>query len=122
MILPFMSLERVSGSAFAFDVRQLIINTASQLTRLIRTPVKRLFLHDTSSSALGSFTFYQNASSHSYGRRKYRILDVDFTRGRYSRGVKTYSCLSVSERGRYCRGSAILQKDFALGNQTESLK
>lgn len=31
--------------------------------------------------------------------RKYGISDVDFTRGRFSRSVKAYSCLRAKRRG-----------------------
>lgn len=76
-------------------------NSQVQLTRLICVPVKRLYLCDTSSLAL-AFEVSRLIGVHRHScarydeRRKYEISDVDFTRGRLSRSVKTYSCLPSS--------------------------
>lgn len=84
---------------------------------LIRTPVKRLFLRDTSSSALalGASCPYRNASPFMHLiERAQEIWNFRcrFSRGRFSRGVKTYSCLRVSERSTHWSGAGGVARFF----------
>lgn len=104
---------------------------ASPLIWLIRTSIKCLFLRDTSSSALalGVSRPYRNASP--FTRLIERAQEIWNFRCRFYTRQILSRCQNLfmltrkraEHRLEWCwRGSAILQKDFALGNQTESLK
>lgn len=126
-----MSLGRLSARSARVRVWHSPVNhqLASQLTRLIRAPVKRLFLRDTSSSALALGVSRPTGTRRSIhapdrtgaGNMEFQMSILHAADSvAVSKPIHAYA--NGTDWGRCWRDSAILQKDFALGNQTKSLK